>query len=240
MEELFGPFIEPVARVPKWLKESTTGLEKHVLDIGKQGLMPRQQTQNLARPPCGQEGDGIRQPEVKKIMEKKAQEARAPACDLQALVRTPTRSSSVVQELMGREVSECQIQTHSGVSLELHNCRETLRWLKGEIDVGLQILELALKRVENSGLLQAKRGSNLAYSIRQGSQGKEWDVGRGSRSLKGHELDQSAGKGPRNARGPTLDISIKKGCIQKGKEWAAGKGPRPPRGFKAKRNLFIS
>lgn len=87
-------------------------------------------------------------------MGKRAQAARAPASELQSLVRSHALRGGPVQALKGQEVFECQ--AHSGVSLELWNCKETIRWLKGEIDVGLQRLELALKRVENCGLLKAE------------------------------------------------------------------------------------
>lgn len=73
---------------------------------------------------------------------KKAQEDRVPASDVQSLVRESTSSGNIVQMLKGQEVAECQ--NHTGVSLELRNCKETLWLLKWEIDMGLQKLDWCL------------------------------------------------------------------------------------------------
>ncbi|KAE8076417.1 hypothetical protein FH972_015072 [Carpinus fangiana] len=78
--------------------------------------------------------------------------------DFQSLVKEPKSSGGTVKVLKGQKVAECH--NHSGVILELQNCRETLRWLKGEVDVALQKLELALIRAEECGMLQRNEWAN--------------------------------------------------------------------------------
>ena len=58
LEEYFGPFLGTVARVPSWLKEASTGLDKHVLGTEIPGLTQREQTKYPARPIRGQEDAG--------------------------------------------------------------------------------------------------------------------------------------------------------------------------------------
>jgi hypothetical protein len=169
-EQCFGPCTEPLARVPRWLKESSAGLEK--FGVGMVSLSTNQ-TQTPARALSGQDKAGTQYPNEMVMVGIKTTMAKAPTSGLQTPVKEFALNDATEEACKRREVSECQ--THFGASLDLLNCRETLRWLKGEIDVGLQKLELTLNRVEVSGLLQAERGPLLPHSIRKGSEQKEKD-----------------------------------------------------------------
>lgn len=83
-EECFGPSTEPLARVPRWLKESSAGLEK--FGVGMVSL-PTNQTQTPARTLSGQDDAGTQYPKEIGMVGIKVTMAKALASGLQMLVR---------------------------------------------------------------------------------------------------------------------------------------------------------
>jgi hypothetical protein len=159
-EECFNSYIEPIARIPAWLKEASAGLgpQAHGCALATKGItapakisgvQDMLKIQSVLRPVRG----GVEMGGGDDILGGVAGEMPASRLQFPGECCGGKRATVIGHGLLtGLEGGISQEQPAINVKQELYFCRESLRILKGEVDFGLERLDRVIKNLEDIGL----------------------------------------------------------------------------------------
>jgi hypothetical protein len=172
--ECFNSYSEPIARVPSWLKEASIEMVYQAQEVGKRAMAPK-----FTHAPAKISGDHLMVPtkshsllrlvrgskETRGCVPKNGGVTReVPANSIQSPMEHSSGTRSILnlwpRQLKGREGNVNHTgQSAINVNMELCKFRETLRKLKGEVDIGLARLDWVINNLEGIGSGQGCRGS---------------------------------------------------------------------------------
>ena len=173
-EGCFNSYKEPIARVPRWLKEASAELERQAQKDGKLAMVSKN-TQASASSCSNRvmaltkthsqsrivrdfvESGGCNQ----LVVGSTGEVLRAPAFKPPVMLSVGVTCSLNHELVKGLEgaINHTRVSAFNA-NQELCNLREWLRRLKGEVDVGLERLEVVFNKLESTGLGQGCKVSD--------------------------------------------------------------------------------